>query len=196
MNLTLVLYCHPYEKSFNHAELERVVNQLEASNVRYKVIDLYNEGFNPAYDKEELRLFHSGQTHDNQVKDYLNLLQKASSLIIITPIWWNDIPGMLKGFIDKVMKEGAGLSHTVSKTGVHGLLTNIDSVLLLTTSTSPTFYLRLFCGDGIKRIFVNGTLKQLGMQHIKWVNFGGITGSKETRRIKYLEKVSSFVQRY
>ncbi len=97
----LVVYCHPWDKSFNHAILTQVIHNLETHHSDYKVIDLYAENFNPIYDEEEMRLFHSGQTHDPLVTEYLSDLKSANKLIFITPVWWNDVPGMLKGFIDK-----------------------------------------------------------------------------------------------
>lgn len=186
----LIIYCHPYDKSFNHAVLENVENNLRQNNKDYKLIDLYKDGFVPIYDLEEMRLFHTGQTHDPLVKKYLSWLKETPEVIFITPFWWNGIPGMLKGFIDKVMKEGQGLSHTVTKTGIHGELTNVKHTYIFTTSTSPTFYLKLFLGNGIKRIFVNKTLKQLGMQDRHWYNLGGISNSSIEKRKKYLKKIA------
>lgn len=186
----LIIYCHPYDKSFNHAVLENVGNNLRQNNKDYKLIDLYKDGFVPIYDLEEMRLFHTGQTHDPLVKKYLSWLKETPEVIFITPFWWNGIPGMLKGFIDKVMKEGQGLSHTVTKTGIHGELTNVKHTYVFTTSTSPTFYLKLFLGNGIKKIFVNKTLKQLGMQDRHWYNFGGVSNSSVGRRKKYLDKIA------
>lgn len=162
---------------------------MDQNNKNYQVIDLYKDDFNPVYDLEEMRLFHVGKTHDPLVKKYLNWLRKTPEVIFITPFWWNGVPGMLKGFIDKVMKEGKGLSHTVTKTGIHGELTNIKHTYVFTTSTSPTIYLKLFLGNGIKRIFINKTLKQLGMQDCHWYNFGGISNSSNDRRNRYLDKI-------
>ena len=187
----LIIYCHPYDKSFNHAVLENVENNLKQNNKDYKLIDLYKDGFVPIYDLEEMRLFHTGQTHDPLVKKYLSWLKETPEVIFITPFWWNGIPGMLKGFIDKVMKEGPGLSHTVTKTGIHGELTNVKHTYIFTTSTSPTFYLKLFLGNGIKRIFVNKTLKQLGMQDRHWYNLGGISNSSIEKRKKYFKKIAT-----
>ncbi|APR08166.1 hypothetical protein FAM21834_01996 [Lentilactobacillus parabuchneri] len=190
MSNTLIIYCHPYEKSFNHAIVESVINNLELHHTDWTMIDLYKEAFNPTYNEEELRLFHDGKSHDPHVLKYLEDLQKADKLIFVTPIWWNSIPGMLKGFIDKVMKEGPGLSHTVTKTGVKGNLTNIKQAYVLTTSTSPTFYFRFFCGNGINRIFIRQTLRQLGIKKSKWVNFGGISTSKNSKRTAYLDQLT------
>ena len=96
---------------------------------------------------------------------------------------------MLKGFIDKVMMEGKGLSHTVSKVGVKGELTNIRQCYVLTTSSSPTFYIKYLNGNAIKKIFINQTLKQLGFQNCQWQNFGMVSDSSVKRRKKYLARI-------
>lgn len=189
--MILIIYCHPYDQSFNHAELEAILENLSIAHREYKVIDLYADHFNPVYSQEELRLYHQGKTADPLVTKYLKLCQQANTVIFITPLWWNSIPGMLKGFIDKVMKEGEGLSHTVTKTGVKGELTNVNHCYVLTTSSSPTFYIRYLNGNAIKRIFIKQTLRQLGFQHIIWQNFGLISDSSEKRRKKYLNKLAT-----
>ena len=168
--MIMIIYCHPYEQSYNHAELEVIKENLSAAHQNYEVIDLYADHFNPVYSKEELWLYHQGQTTDPLVTKYLKLCQHVNTVIFITPFWWNDIPGMLKGFIDKVMKEGMGLSHTITKIGVKGELTNVKHCYVLTTSTSPT-------------------LHQLGFRHCYWQNFDGIINSSLEQREKYLTKL-------
>jgi len=61
MSKTTIIYAHPYEKSFNHAILERVQALLDAKGQEYRLIDLYADGFNPVYTKEELALFREGK---------------------------------------------------------------------------------------------------------------------------------------
>lgn len=187
--MILIIYCHPYSQSFNHAELEVIKRNLHNAHQKYEVINLYADQFNPVYSAEELKLYHDGGTTDPLVTKYLKLCQQATTVIFVTPFWWNSIPGMLKGFIDKVMKEGAGLSHTIQKNGVKGELTNVQHCYVLTTSTSPTFYIKCFSGNAIKKIFINRTLKQLGFHHCQWQNFGRISNSSLKRRKSYLTKL-------
>ncbi|PND41668.1 NAD(P)H-dependent oxidoreductase [Leuconostoc mesenteroides] len=191
-NGIVIIYCHPYQKSFTHAVLESVQENLSNHNTPYKTINLYQDKFEPIYDLEELRIFSTGGTHDPLVEKYLNLLKSADSVIFITPIWWNDLPGMLKGFINKVMKEGDGLSHTVTKYGIKGGLTNIKHAYVLTSSTSPTFYFKIFMGNGIQKIFINQTLKQIGIKKRTWINFGRISNSTKLRRQKYLSRIRAY----
>ena len=190
MTPVIIIYCHPYPGSFNHAVLETIEANLTRQRRPYELIDLHADGFDPRYDAEELRLFHDGGTHDPLVTRYLDLLREACGLIVIAPIWWNSVPGMLKGFMDKVMKEGEDLSHVVTATGIKGRLTNIRWARVYTTSTSPTWYFRLVMGDGVKRIFIDQTLRQLGIRRRRWRNFGGITGSTAERRERYLSSLS------
>ncbi|WP_251546682.1 NAD(P)H-dependent oxidoreductase [Limosilactobacillus caecicola] len=185
----LIIYCHPYDHSFNHAVLTTVEHNLQEHQQSFRTIDLYTDNFDPRYSTHELSLYQAGQTVDPLVKDYLTSIQRASAIIFITPVWWNSIPGMLKGFIDKVMKEGPGLSHTVTRTGIHGELSNIKHCYVLTTSTSPTWYLRLWMGNAVQKIFVNKTLRQLGFRDRHWQNFGGITHSTAQRRQRYLNRL-------
>ncbi|WP_367370763.1 NAD(P)H-dependent oxidoreductase [Leuconostoc carnosum] len=186
---TLIIYCHPYQHSFNHAILDAVQQNLEQSKLTYQTIDLHTDNFLPVYSIEELKLYHSGQTTDPLVEKYLKLLKTAHTIIIISPVWWNSVPSMLKGFIDKVMKEGENLSHKVTKLGVQGELKNIKRCYLITTSSSPTFYIRFFNGNGIKKIFLNQTLKQLGFQGRSWTNFGMISTTTAEKRRRYLKSI-------
>lgn len=53
----LIIYCHPYEKSFNHAILESVKSNLAHKHKSFKVIDLYQEQFNPIMTKKNYVYF-------------------------------------------------------------------------------------------------------------------------------------------
>ena len=187
MSKTLVIYCHPYEKSFNHAIFQRIVKHLEDKKQEVEIIDLYKDKFDPCYSKEELALFKHGKTLDPLVEKYQKSIKNAEKVIMIAPVWWNDVPAILKGFIDKVMK--MDFAYEVTKTGVKGRLNNVQETVVITTSTSPTWYLRWFIGNPIGKIFVNRTLKQVGFQKRKWIQFGGLTNSQPSQREKFLQDI-------
>ena len=101
MKKVVIVYSHPYEKSFNHAVLKQIQDNLKKRQVPYDVLDLYQAGFDPTYSKQELSLFHQGKTVDPLVIPYLHKIKQADTIIFVTSIWWNDLPAMMKGFIDK-----------------------------------------------------------------------------------------------
>ena len=188
---TTIIYAHPYIRSFNHAILNKVTEALINNKEDYEVIDLYNDKFDPTYSTEELSLFSVGKTIDPLVSKYQKIIKSTDKVIFIFPVWWNDTPAIIKGFIDKIMKKD--FAYNVGSTGVIGNLKNIKKTLILTTSTSPTFYLKMFCGNAIKGVFINSTLKQLNFQKRVWKNFGSIDHSSISRRNKYLEKIDNYV---
>lgn len=47
MSKYVIIYCHPYTKSFNHAILEKIIENLKLHHHKFEVIDVYKEEFNP-----------------------------------------------------------------------------------------------------------------------------------------------------
>ena len=185
---TLIIYAHPSPGSFNHAVLQAVTDSLDRKSRPYDVIDLYADGFDPRYTPEELALFHEGGTLDTLVTRYQDLLDTATRLIIIAPVWWSGAPSILNGFVEKVMKQGWAYKITVR--GVRGKLGHIREVLYLSTSTSPTRHLRRRCGNAIEKVFLGTTLRQLGIRRRRWVNFGKVGKGGKRRHNKHLKRVA------
>ena len=194
----LVIYCHPWEGSFNHAVLEALVRRLEREGKTHEVIDLYADGFEPALSREELAGYGEGRATDPLVARYQRLIAEAEHLAIVCPIWWNDVPTMLRGFIDKVML--VGFSWEGTGKGLVGTLTGIGSVDLYTTSAEPTEHLEL----ALRSSFIEGTLAQLGIGGLpaadapavpvatpnrRWHNFGLMDASTPERREAWLREV-------
>ena len=72
---------------------------MEKKGQTYELIDLYEDGFNPVYTKEELALFNKGQALDPLVLKYQESLASCDRLIMIFPIWWADMPAIVKGLL-------------------------------------------------------------------------------------------------
>ena len=194
MSQTLIIYAHPYDGSFNHAILEEVKAGLEASGRPYEVIDLYADGFDPRMPAEELALFTEGGTLDPLVSHYQKLIEGASRIIFICPIWWSDVPAIVKGFVDKVMKQK--WAYLPSSTGVKGKLTHVRSAWAITTSTGPTFYYRVSGKNGVRRVFLGQAVKQLGVRKRRWTHFGRVNLVDDEPRTQFLAKVRKMAERF
>lgn len=188
-HITVVL-THPYAESFAHATYQTIRNVLEERGQSWTGIDLWADGFDPRYSPEELRLFREGDTTDPLVTRYQEILERTSDLVFVFPVWWNDVPATCKGFIDKVMKQQ--WAYLPTPAGVKGKLGHIKTVTVLTTSTGPTWYQRLVCGNPIGKVFVGTTLRQLGIKRRRWVNLGRISDRSEkarSRRERHLVRI-------
>lgn len=186
---TTIVFAHPWHGSFNKAILDVITEKLDTQQTDYQVIDLNKDQFNPVLEEKDLALYSKGKTTDELTLHYQAILKNTSELIFIFPIWWYDLPAILKGFIDKVMLKN--FSYIETKTGLKGQLTHIKKTTVITTSEYPTWYLKLLAGNLIQRIFINKTLKGIGLKNTQWINNGYTSSGKKERREKFLQKVKA-----
>lgn len=180
-----IIYAHPYEGSLNHAILERMTTYFTATQQAYQVIDLYRDGFDPRYSKEELRLFSRGETPYQLVKDYQRLIRQSDELLFITPIWWHQLPAELKGFFDKVMLKGFAYEETPIW---RGLLTYIHKATVITTATYSKAYFQTHAGDPIQRNLIDRTFADIGIdpQKSQWIHLGEANTTTDAVRHQFL----------
>ncbi|MGI6755056.1 MAG: NAD(P)H-dependent oxidoreductase [Atopobiaceae bacterium] len=188
---TLIVYCHPWEMSYTHEVLCACERSLSAARRSYEVIDLYADGFMPAMTVDELSVYNQGVTEDALVKRYQELLLACKHLILVFPVWWNDVPAMLRGWLDRTMLPGFAWEATGK--GIVGKLSNIESVDAFTTSSNPTSYMQERLGDGIQHTLLDATFWQLGCGKGRWHNLGGIDITTEDERAQWLLSVEDEV---
>jgi len=188
----LIVYAHPYEKSFNHAILEALTKTLENKKYTYEIIDLYADKFNPAYDAVELSLFFAGKTADPLVTKYQEMIKKADHLVFVFPVWWNDLPAIVKGFIDKVMKKDFAYIFTAN--GLEGTLTFIKKAYIFTTASSTQWFIESFAGDAIKKTFMQATLKQIGIVDSEWRHISFMEADTLEKREKFLTEIAEVIE--
>lgn len=184
-----IVYAHPYADSLNHGILTRLTDYFTQTKQAFQVIDLYQDGFDPRFSAEELRLFSRGETPYPLVKHYQQLLSQSTELIIITPIWWFQLPAELKGFFDKVMLKGFAYEENPAW---RGLLTNIQRATVITTSTVTKDYLRTQAGDPIQGNLINRAFADIGIdpQHTHWIHLGEANTTTDAVREQFLAELS------
>lgn len=183
---TAVVFAHPWHGSFNMAILQRAVEKLRAEEDDFVVLDLYRDGFDPVMSESDLALYAKGESGDPLVKKYNAVLDEAQRIIFIFPIWWYDMPAILRGFFDKVMLSGS--AYLEDEAGMHPLR-NIGETLLITTSSAPTESLIGDFGDPVHGTIIAGTFKAVGFHNAKWHNLGGIGATTQAQREGFLQKV-------
>jgi len=183
-----IIYTHPYAGSFNHEILNRLSNSFSKNDEEFEIIDPYADNFNPILTEAELKLHSQGKTDDELVKRYQRRIAASDELIFIFPIWWQGMPAMLKGFLDKTMLNGFAYNEN---NGWKGLLTYIKRVTVITTSTVPASYLERDCGNPIKDVFINRTLADLGIdpKTVNWIHFGEVNVTTDEKREKFLNDI-------
>lgn len=185
---TLIVYNHPYDGSYCHAILENSISGIQESGNEVDVIDLDKDGFNPVMSSADLLGFVK-HTVDEKAKEYAERLKTADHLVFIFPIWWELMPALTKGFIDKVIFPGSVYEYTKNGMGMISKLDNLKSTTVITTMNTPKLIYKLVYGDAVKKAMIKGTLKKAGFKNVKWLNFDMVKMSSDEKRKKWLALV-------
>ena len=102
----LVLHSHPVEESFGAALFHQTVESLKAAGHEVDVCNLYAEGFDPVLSRHDRVIYHDYPENTEAVKFYVERLQRAEALVIVTPVWNFGFPAILKGYFDRVWLPG------------------------------------------------------------------------------------------
>jgi NAD(P)H dehydrogenase (quinone) len=171
----LIVSAHPEPHSFNGAMRDTAVEALQDAGHQVTVSDLYAEHFNGTAGEADFtgransERFELGteQMHAAQnglfaadVRREIDRVMAADLLILQFPMWWYSMPGVLKGWVDRVF--AFGVTYDFGRTWDRGVMRGKRAMLAFTTSApEPTFL-----PDG----------KNGDMERILWPIHAGIFG--------------------
>lgn len=190
----LIIFNHPYDGSFCNAVLNSVTKGLLKGNHEFDLIHLDKDGFNPVMTAEDLKGFKEGKAVDPKVLEYKLRLENAEHLIFIFPIWWELMPAMTKGFIDKVIFPGVAYDYT-PKGFMKKRLLRLNGLTLITTMNTASFLYRVFFGNAIKKTFMLGTFWKIGIRNRKWINLSMVKFVSDKKRKKWLLNIEKHFEK-
>jgi len=187
----VIVFNHPFEGSFANAILNAVTKGLKDANHEVDLMHLDNDGFNPVMSKADLKAFVEHKPVDSQVIDYNKRLQKADHLIFIFPIWWDLMPAMTKGFIDRVLTPGVVYDHHPRGFGLVPLLKNLKGVTIITTMNKPKIMYSLLIGNLIRKAMLRSVFKTMGYKNLNWISFNRVKLVSQEKRVKWLADIEN-----
>lgn len=195
---TLIIFNHPYEGSFCTAILNAVTKGLTKSKHEVDIIHLDRDNFDPVMRAKDLKAFVRASTSpdeamtmlDPQVLDYKKRLEEAEHLIFIFPIWWELMPALMKGFIDKLIFPGIAYKYKGKPGGIKmEAMINWKSVTMITTMNTPSIVYQLIFGNAVKKALLLGTFMKIGISKRKWLSFNMVKMVSQKKREKWLTKL-------
>ncbi|MDN4165903.1 NAD(P)H-dependent oxidoreductase [Cytophagales bacterium LB-30] len=184
MKKILIINGHPDEESFNYALSEAYKRGAERSNAEVKEIRIRELDFNP-----NLQFGYRKRTElepdllDAQVK-----LKWADHIVWVYPVWWSAVPGIMKGFLDRVLLPGFAFTKRENSLFSDGCFTGV-SARIICTLDQPAWYYRWVYGNPSHNAMKKGTLQFMGIKKVRITSIGPIRLSKERFRAKWLKKV-------
>ncbi|TKG93791.1 flavodoxin family protein [Puteibacter caeruleilacunae] len=186
---TLIVFNHPYEGSYCNAILQSTMTGLRKAKHEVDLIYLDKEDFNPVMTRDDLKAFVMREPVDPKVIAYKKRLEQADQIIFIFPIWWELMPALTKGFIDKVIFPGVAYDYKENGLGMKPLLNKLQKVTMITTMNTPGLAYRLLFGNAIKKALLLGTFWKMGYKKREWISLNMVKMASDKDRQKWLHKI-------
>jgi putative NADPH-quinone reductase len=150
--------------------------------------DLYAERFDPILAAQELS---KDTPLDPVIAAHVAEVAAADGFVVVHPNWWGQPPAILKGWIDRVLRQGSAYEFTAS--GVVGLLRGKRAVVLSTSNTPRDDELRLF-GDPLENLWKTCVFGFCGVDDFLRRNFESIILSTPDQRAQWLREVRTIIR--
>lgn len=192
----LIVFAHPDNKKSSNAQiLNKVKSILDEKSLKYTIRDLYADKFDPVLSKKDWNLIKEKKVPSN-IEEEQTLIKEAGTVIFIFPIWWNNMPAILKGYIDKVFSLGFAYNFQL-KNGVP-LLEHKKAIIFNTMGSSYESFNENY-ESSFKKVFDEGVLGLCGFKVLDHGFFGNLPNTEDKNLkineeyIKHIEAALSFI---
>ena len=183
-----VLIGHQRQGSFCHAIADAAIEELKAAGHAVVYHDLYAEEFDPILPHDEIP---KDAPLDPVVEQHCREIQAADGFVIVHPNWWAMPPAILKGWLDRVFRQG--VVYRFGPNGVETLLDGKRAVVITTSNTPRDDELRLY-GDPLENLWKTCVFGMCGVDDFYRRNFEPVILSTPEQRKEWLAEVRSIIR--
>ena len=187
----LVIFAHPYSKSFGKAIVDSIEKEVSNNGSEIRIRDLYEIGFDPILKGSDLLNLQSRDYADD-IKAEQEHIKWADIITFVYPVWWAGLPAMLKGYVDRVFANGFAFAN--GDNGPVGLLNGKKALLFCTTGFPSDLYEQIGMHKAMQQTSDEAIFEFCGIEVIKHVFFGAMPFSTEEDRKKYLSEVAEVIK--
>jgi len=102
----LVVVAHPDPRSFTHSVASQIAEGVSLSGHSAEIADLTAEGFDPRFAAADHAAHRRQAPPPADVLAEQARIDHADALVLVYPVYWWSMPGLLKGWIDRVFANG------------------------------------------------------------------------------------------
>ncbi|MBP2557964.1 putative NADPH-quinone reductase [Neorhizobium galegae] len=189
----LLIHSHPVEESFGAALHRQARESLSKAGHEVDDCNLYAEGFDPVMSRHDRMTYHDYPNNLSLVKPYVDRLQAAEGLVIVTPVWNFGWPAMLKGYFDRVWLPGITFE---LKDGKLTRKLHIDKVAVVTTY-GATRWRAFLAGDPPRKLSKRVLRVQTNpARPVRFLAHYDMNNCTPQTRAAFLDKVKREMERF
>jgi NAD(P)H dehydrogenase (quinone) len=104
----LIVIAHPDPDSLSHGVAAHVAEgvSLSGHDNTFEIADLMAEGFDPRFTASDVAVHRTQAPPSADVAAEQARIDRADALVLVYPVYWWSMPGLLKGWIDRVFANG------------------------------------------------------------------------------------------
>ncbi|MCV9961253.1 NAD(P)H-dependent oxidoreductase [Pararhizobium sp. BT-229] len=104
----LIVVAHPDPKSLSHSVAAHMAEGVSLSDPGHssEIADLAAEGFDPRFSAADIAAHRRERSAPADVAAEQARIDRADALVLVYPVYWWSMPGLLKGWIDRVFSNG------------------------------------------------------------------------------------------
>jgi len=190
MNI-LVVVGHQNQESFCHAIAQTAVDALRSAGHEVVYHDLYAERFDPVLPQEEIP---RDADLPPAIRRHCDEVTAADGYIIVHPNWWAQPPAILKGWVDRVFRQG--VVYAFGEDGsINGFLKG-KTALVLTTSNTPRDVEMQWFGDPLENLWNACIFGFCGVEDFHRRNFESIIMSTPEQRTGWLAETGRLIEKH
>jgi len=187
MKNAVILYAHPNPKSFSNAIKETAFDFLSKNGFNVEVVDLYSINFNPILSAKDFENIQQG-TISEDVKKQQEIINKSDLIVLVFPVWWYNMPAILKGYIDRVFSYG--FAYVEEGDEIKGLLKGKKVVIFANFGGSEEEYKRDNFDKCLSKTFEE-IFRFCGIDFVKTKFFYSVPYVDDSVRKGYLAEVEN-----
>ncbi|WP_406615117.1 NAD(P)H-dependent oxidoreductase [Mycoplasmopsis hyopharyngis] len=135
MKKVYLILGHPSKDSFNGKLADAYENQLKKLNYEVKRVNLIDLNF-------DLNLHKENQKYETTIKQEQENIKWADELIFFYPLWWGNVPALLKGYIDNVFTPNFAYKYH-SNDSLWDKLLKGKTARIFSTCDAPSWFIKL-----------------------------------------------------
>lgn len=193
---TVIVFDHPYtakacknelhNRSFTAALCESLTGKLRSKGNEVDLIDLHADCFDPVMSREDLANWRKGIPMSSQVADYQQRIRQANQIVFMFPVWWELMPAMTKGFVDKVYAKS--ILYTGAGMKMETALCKSTKIAVVTVMGTPKGVYSTVFGKPVIKALQRGTFAKTGLKDFTWKCYSGVDKLNAQQRAKLIDE--------
>ena len=188
-----IILAHPNPGSFNHAIAQTAARTLREMGRDVILHDLYAERFDPSMTATELN---KDAALDPIIGQHCRQITSADGIVIVHPNWWAQPPAILKGWLDRVLRQGVAYTFGTNDKGEFGpigLLKAAAAVVFNTSNTPADLEVKLY-SDPLENLWRTCVFGFCGIRRFSRRLYSVVITSTPQQRAAWLADVERTVR--